>query len=128
MFIVGMLSWWYGAGWIERAKLIRERMARTVDYFSITLLIKTLFAPFRQISAGKVNGSIGLKWRAFIDRTISRVIGAFIRTVIILIGCVTITLYALIGLVTLVIWAVVPLAPFIGFLLFISGWAPVSWN
>lgn len=128
MFIVGMLSWWYGVGWIERAKLIRERMARTVDYFSITLLIKTLFAPFRQISAGKVNGPLGVKWRAFIDRTISRVIGALIRTIIILIGCVTITLYGLVGIVTMVVWAIVPLVPFIGFLLFISGWVPVSWN
>jgi hypothetical protein len=128
MFIVGMLSWWYGAGWIERAKLIRERIARTVDYFSINLLFKTLFSPFRQISAGKVNGPIGLKWRAFIDRTISRVIGAFIRIVIIVIGCVTIALYCIVGLVTMIIWAVVPLFPIIGFLLFISGWVPVSWN
>lgn len=128
MFIVGMLSWWYSAGWIERAKLIRERIARTVDYFSINLLLKTLFSPFRQISAGKVNGSIGIKWRAFIDRTISRVIGAFIRMVIILIGCITIVLYCIVGIVTLVVWAVVPLFPIVGFLLFISGWVPVSWN
>jgi len=128
MFIVGMLSWWYGAGWIARARLIRERIASTVDYFSISLLLRTLFSPFRQISAGKVNGSIGVKWRAFIDRTISRVIGAFVRIIIIAIGIVTITAYSVIGLVTLVVWAVIPLFPFIGFLLFISGWVPVLWT
>ena len=128
MFIVGMLSWWYSTGWIERARLIRERIDRSIDYFSIMLLLKTLFAPFRQISAGKVNGPLGVKWRAFIDRTISRVIGAFIRIIIIMIGCVTIALYCLVGLITLVVWAVVPLFPFIGFLLFISGWVPISWN
>ena len=123
-----MLSWWYGAGWIERAKLIRERIARTVDYFSINLLLKTLFSPFRQISAGKVNGPIGLKWRAFIDRTISRIIGAFIRIVIIIIGCVTIAIYCVLGVITMAVWALVPLFPIIGFLLFISGWTPISWN
>jgi hypothetical protein len=123
-----MLSWWYGAGWIARARLIRERIASTVDYFSISLLLRTLFSPFRQISAGKVNGSIGVKWRAFIDRTISRVIGAFVRIIIIAIGIVTITAYSVIGLVTLVVWAVIPLFPFIGFLLFISGWVPVLWT
>ena len=128
MFIVGMLSWWYSAGWLERARIIRERIGATVDYFSIMLLLKTLFAPFRQISAGKVNGPLGVKWRAFIDRTISRVIGAFIRIILIAIGCVTIALYCVIGLVTLVVWAIVPLFPFVGFLLFISGWVPVSWN
>ena len=127
MFIVGMLSWWYGAGWLERIKLIQERIVRTVDYFSIGLLAKTLFSPFRQISAGKVSGPIAVKWRAFVDRTVSRVIGAFVRTFIILIGCITIILYCLVGLLTLVVWALVPLFPFIGFLLFISGWVPFSW-
>lgn len=128
MFIVGMLSWWYSAGWIARARLIRERIASAVDYFSISLLLRTLFSPFRQISAGKVDGSIAVKWRAFIDRTISRVIGAFVRTIIIVIGLVTIAVYCVIGLVTLVVWAVIPLFPFIGFLLFISGWVPVVWT
>lgn len=128
MFIVGMLSWWYGAGWIERAKLIRERIARTVDYFSINLLFSTLFSPFRQISASKVDGPIGVKWRALVDRTISRVIGAFIRSVIIVIGCVTIVLQSTVGLITILLWAVVPLFPVIGFIFFISGWVPFSWT
>ena len=125
MFIVGLLSWWYGAGWRQRAMLIRERVARTVDYFSIDLLLKTLFAPFRQISAGKINGPIAVKWRAFVDRTISRVIGSIIRIFIILIGCVTIILYGVMGLATLVLWAIIPALPLIGFLLFISGWTPL---
>lgn len=128
MFIVGMLSWWYGAGWIARAKLIRERIASTIDYFSISLLLRTLFSPFRQISAGKVNGPIGVQWRAFIDRTISRVIGAFVRIIIIVIGMVTITIYCVIGVMTMVVWAVIPLFPLIGFLFFISGWVPVLWT
>jgi len=128
MFIVGLLSWWYGAGWRQRAMLIRERLARTVDYFSIDLLLKTLFAPFRQISAGKINGPLAVKWRAFVDRTISRVIGSIIRIFIILIGCVSIVFYTVIGLATLVLWAIVPALPLVGFLLFISGWTPFSWN
>lgn len=79
MFIVGLLSWWYGAGWVAEAKRVRERIASTADYFSIDLLVKTLFSPFRQISAGKVNGPLGVKWRAFVDRLISRCIGALIE-------------------------------------------------
>ena len=125
MFIVGLLSWWYGAGWRQRAVMIRERMVSTVDYFSIDLLLKTLFAPFRQISAGKINGSIGVKWRAFVDRTISRMIGSIIRIFIILIGCVTIVFYGIMGLATLVLWAAIPALPLVGFLLFISGWTPL---
>lgn len=123
-----MLSWWYRAGWRQRVMLVQERMVRTVDYFSIDLLLKTLFAPFRQISAGKINGSLAVKWRAFIDRTISRVIGFIVRIFIILIGCMTIVFYGLIGIITLILWSVIPLLPVIGFLLFISGWVPIQWN
>ena len=86
MIIVWALSWWYGAGWKACLRGLRERLVSSYDYFSIGLLAKTLFAPFRQISAGKVRGPIGLQWRAFVDRLISRFIGAFVRLILIVVG------------------------------------------
>jgi len=127
MFIVGLLSWWYSAGWRQRAVIIRDRLASTIDYFSIDLLLKTLFAPYRQISAGKVGGSIDARWRAFVDRLISRFIGAFMRTILIVVGCVMILLHGAIGLFVLVLWAVVPVLPFIGIAITMIGWTP-TWN
>lgn len=128
MFIVGMLSWWYSRGWIDQALLVKERIARTMDYFSIDLLAKTLFSPYRQIGAGRVDGPIGVKWRAFVDRSVSRVIGAIVRFMLILAGVVAITIHGMIGLILLAMWWIVPLLPVIGLLLFISGWVPYSWN
>jgi hypothetical protein len=128
MFIVGMLSWWYGVGWLRRSEMVRERLAATVDYFSIGLLIRTLFSPFRQIGAGKVNGPLAVKWQAFLDRTVSRVIGALVRIAIIFIGCVTIAFYTLIGGLTLILWVFIPFLPLIGFILFVTGWVPFKWN
>jgi hypothetical protein len=124
MFIVGILSWWYGAGWQHRFAMLRERLATTVDYFSIDLLAGTLFSPFRQISAGQVNGPLGVKFRAFLDRLISRGIGAMIRSTMIVIGTAAILLHSITGCVTLVIWAVLPLLPVIGLYLFTIGWLP----
>ncbi len=126
MIVVWALSWWYGAGWKARALLFRERMARTIDYFSIDILVRTLFAPFRQISAGKVNGPLEVRWRYFVDRLISRAIGAFMRTILIVVGCVWVVLQAVFGVVALVLWAFVPFLPIIGFIAAIAGWAP-SW-
>jgi hypothetical protein len=103
-----MLSWWYGAGWAMRGRLVRERIVATLDYFSIDLLLKTLFAPFRQISAGKVDGPIGVRFRAWVDQMISRIIGFFVRVIIILIGSVTLVIHVLIGGLTLVVWAAIP--------------------
>jgi hypothetical protein len=124
MFILGILSWWYGAGWRQRVTMLREKIASTMDYFSIDLLAKTLFSPFRQISAGKVQGPLGVQMRAFADRIISRVIGGMIRSFMIIIGIVAILLYSIIGSVFVILWAVIPLLPVVGLVLFVSGWVP----
>lgn len=126
MFVVGILSWWYGAGWRQRFTILKERLATTMDYFSIDLLARTLFSPFRQISAGKVNGPLSVKMHAFFDRLISRAIGAMVRSFMIIFGIGAITIHSVIGVATLVMWAIVPIFPLIGILLFISGWIPWS--
>ncbi|HEX6415998.1 MAG TPA: hypothetical protein VFZ62_00550 [Candidatus Saccharimonadales bacterium] len=126
MFIAGMLSWWYGQGWRQRFSRLGEKLASTMDYFSIDLLLRTFFSPFRQISAGKVRGPLGVQMRAFFDRLISRVIGAMIRFVMIIIGSLAIAIHAVIGLLGVVLWALIPVAPIIGIVLFMMGWVP--WN
>lgn len=124
MFLVGILGWWYGAGWKQRAAKVKQRLEGTIDYFSIDLLVRTLFSPFRQISAGQVNGSIQVKMRAFFDRMLSRVIGAIVRLGMIIIGIIAIALSAVIGVVGLVIWALVPIFPVIAIGMFATGWMP----
>lgn len=127
MVIVWALSWWYGPGWKARVLGMRERLAASYDYFSINLLAKTLFAPFRQISAGSVNGPIGVKLRAFVDQLISRLIGAVVRTIFILVGSVWLLLQVILGSIFVILWAFVPLLPFIGFVATLAGWVP-SWT
>ncbi len=126
MFIVGLFSWWYGAGWKAQIKRVEERLASVIDYFSISLLIKTLFAPFRQISAGRVSGSIGVQWQAFVDRLVSRCIGAIVRSFMIVFGLVTLGITSVFGLVTIICWALIPLLPLVGLVLMTIGWVP-SW-
>lgn len=127
MFIIGLLSWWYSAGLMSRFLVIRERIASASDYFSIGLLATTLFAPFRQISAAKVDGPIGVKWRAFLDRLISRVIGAIVRFIMIVIGSISIVGLGLGGIVAIVFWLFIPLLPIIGGVMMVIGWVP-EWN
>lgn len=126
MFIVGLFSWWYGAGWRQRAVFLREQLAAMADYFSIDLLLRTLFNPFRQISAGGVRGPLGVQMHAFFDRVISRCIGAMIRSAIIIIGAMGLALHAVIGGIMLVAWLFVPLLPLVGLILWFLGWTP--WN
>jgi hypothetical protein len=126
MFLVGILSWWYGAGWAQRISLIKARLNGTIDYFSIGRLSETLFSPYRQISAGAVNGSFGIKLRALSDRTISRFVGFFVRFFVIIIGVTVLALQLILGLVVIAGWIFVPLLPIMGLILYAIGWAP-SW-
>ena len=124
MFLAGILSWWYGNGWLGRVQMIKDRLAASADFFSIGLLASTLFAPFRQISAGNVVGPIGDQIRAFFDRLISRTIGAFVRTSVIIFGLIVMSLQAIFGLIVLVSWLIIPLLPIIGLIMMVIGRTP----
>jgi hypothetical protein len=126
MFIVGILSWWYTAGWQARLLVEKERMASLLDYFSFGLLLTTLFSPFRQISAGKVQGSIGTLWRAFVDRLISRFIGAIVRTLVLLAGIIVVCIVGILSLSSMLLWPLIPFLPFVGATMMLIGWTP-SW-
>ena len=121
LLVTSLIRWWYTEGWRARARLIADRLDGTIDYFSVDLLIKTLFAPYRQISVGKVDGSLEVKMRALIDKLFSRVIGAFIRLIILIIGGLVISLQAVFGLVILCGWLFVPLLPVFGAVMTVVG-------
>lgn len=127
MFIVWALSWWYGVGWRAQFISLRNQLASSYDYFSIGLSIRNLFAPFRQISAGKVKGPLAVQLRSFMDRQLSRVIGACVRLVLIIIGIIWLTIQCLVGGIAMIFWAVMPVMPLIGFILMLSGWVP-AWR
>lgn len=124
MFIAGLLGWWYGAGWRERMRMIGARLLRVFDYFSLDLLVKTWFAPFRQIGTGEVQGSLGDQLRAFGDRLVSRMIGGVVRTIMIIVGMLVLTTVAVAGVIEGVLWMIVPLLPVAGAILFAIGWVP----
>jgi hypothetical protein len=121
VLVLNLLRWWYTDGWRARARLVADRLDGTIDYFSIDLLLKTLFSPFRQISAGRVDGPLGVQFRALIDKLFSRIIGAFIRLIILVIGGIIIGLQVLLSLIILLGWMIVPLFPVIGLILTLIG-------
>lgn len=103
---------------------LSERTASLYDYFSFGLIARTFFAPFRQISAGRVQGPLGVQLRAFVDKLVSRFIGAMVRSAIVLTGIVAIGIGWLVGLVQIIIWPFLPIAPVGGILLALAGWVP----
>jgi len=125
MFLVGILSWWYGRGWLSQWRRIGHRWRATVDYFSIGQLFSTLFAPFRQISATPTkNSNPAEAFRAFFDQLISRIVGAFVRFFTIVAGCIVIILQVIYESLLMVLWWFLPFMPVVGFILLAIGWVP----
>lgn len=113
MLVIGLISWWYGAGWLQLAHRLLHRIAGVMDFFSIGILLKTLLSPYRQISAGRVQGPLGVQLRAWFDLQISRVIGAMVRLSVIVFGLIATGLILFCALLLMIVWPLVPLLPLI---------------
>jgi hypothetical protein len=120
--MVGFLQWWYTRGWARFAEGLLNRLRGLTDFFSLGLLVKTFFSPFRQISAyGDDNASLQQQFAQFWDKMLSRIIGAVVRFMIIIGGIVTLFVVTTIGFVLTLAWPLMPLMPIAGVVLSIMG-------
>jgi hypothetical protein len=117
MLFVDLLSWWYGLGWAKLMQKVTSRIMGVLHFFSVGQLAASLFAPYRQISAGQVNGAVGDQMRALGDRMFSRAIGAVVRTILIAAGLFSTIVTAVIGLILVITWPLFPMLPFVGLFL-----------
>lgn len=114
--------WWYSGGFKFFVEKLLEKLRNTADFFSILDLLRTLFSPFRQISAGATSSlALDVRFRAFLDRLFSRFFGAFIRIFIILIGIIILTIQFILSLVLVILYPFLPLAPLGCLFLYFNG-------
>jgi hypothetical protein len=124
MFLVGLLSWWYGDGFFARVQAIKVRLVGFLDFFSILILLKTLFAPYKQISAGG-NFDKSETWlQIIVDKLISRVVGFFARIFLIIAGIIVIIFQIIFSAVVIIFWLILPLIPVAGLIMYVIGWVP----
>lgn len=116
MVIVRMLSWWYVSGWGLFVKKLGVRFANLADFFSMSSLVRTLFQPYRQISADTAasGSSLETKFHAFVDRLVSRCVGFVTRLMLLIVGVIAMILTGIVGLVMVVAWPLVPFLPIAG--------------
>lgn len=124
MLITSLLSWWYTDGWLDEINRIKWSFIEMADKFSIGLLIKTLFAPFRQIAADEQAGRGMSRGAVFVDKLISRMVGFVVRSITIVVGLVMLAGLAIISVIRLAAWPILPVAPIIGIVLSVAIGAP----
>lgn len=121
MLLPSFFSWWYGVGWLSLGRKVSGRIVGVLRFFSVGQLAGSLFAPFRQISAGRVQGPLGVQLRAWGDKQFSRVIGAIVRLMLIACGLLTAIFYVVAGVIMMFFWPLLPVLPLIGIILMLTG-------
>lgn len=120
--MVVMLNWWFRAGFKNLIDYLKSSIRSAIELFSVTTLFKTLFSPFRQISAGMLPPGVPIKVqiKAAGDRFFSRFVGFFIRSGTILIAIFVILMQILFSFLVVFMWLILPLFPILGIILFVG--------
>lgn len=80
-----------------------------LDYFSLPLLLKTFFSPWRRYYWSYEKGFKIIKHlEVFFSNSLSRILGAIVRSFLILTGIVTVVFILLAGLLVFIGWLILP--------------------
>lgn len=122
MLLVDLLGWWYSRGWgWALSRIFVQQSLVILHFFSITDLLKTLFAPFRQDSLSVKGAPISVRLQAFGGNIISRIFGFIIRLLLIVVGVAALVGNACIGVIAAILWPMLPLAPVLAVILMVQG-------
>lgn len=108
MIAIEILSWWYRQGWRLVAQNVESRFFKVSHMFSVPILLRTLFAPWRRIITYP-GASINARFRAAGDNLVSRMVGFSVRALVLFSAGVMLLLTASVGLLQLVVWPLIPL-------------------
>jgi hypothetical protein len=108
-FIVSYFAWHYSRAFGEIWNTCTNYIWAVWHFFSVSLLLKTFFAPWRKLD---VEYGKGLSLENFagplIVNTLMRLVGMILRLVIVCIGLLGIVVVFLFGLVVTVVWIFLP--------------------
>ena len=113
MFLISFFTWWYGAGWMRLPREIRQRIRYITQFFSLTIILKTLFAPWKRDIAYATSPALEDRFNALIGNLVSRFIGFLIRIFFMIGGVCAIVCTAVGGTVLFVIWPILPVLPIV---------------
>jgi nucleoside recognition membrane protein YjiH len=108
MFLQSIFQWWYTVGWASKWRGVLTKVSEQAEAFSLGIILKTLFKPWKQISTLDQHSS----WlQKSIDCLISRFVGLLIRTMVLIGGVLFMTVSLLINFTLAIIWPVLPIMP-----------------
>jgi len=102
-----LFQWWYGAGWKKAYNSFSQVSTSISRSFSVPILIRTLFAPWRRIG-GLGGKTIGDKLRSSLDNLISRFVGFTTRCLVLIAAGLIMLLATIFSILLAIVWPLVP--------------------
>ena len=106
---MSFFSWWLLEVPAKLWKITTSLSRKIFGYFSIDLLLKTLFYPWKRDEVDTTNLSLDKKFQVWLMNLISRLVGAVVRAMTIFIGLGMTALTFIIGIVAIVGFYLLPL-------------------
>lgn len=120
MVALEILAWWYSQGWAQVAKNAEQRFTKVSHLFSVPILVRTLFAPWRRIVSYSSAG-LDARLRAMADNLVSRLVGFSVRSLVLLTAGVLLAGCAVLAVIQLIVWPLLPVAVVVAIIKGISG-------
>ena len=108
MLVSDVLRYWYSVEIPKAPRRLQGFILVTADAFSMPLLLRTLFAPWRKDVISTRNLALPERMRVFWYNLVSIFIGFFVRLFVLSIASLAVVLILLGGVVFLALWVVLP--------------------
>lgn len=105
------LIWWYGEGIISAWRVVVAVLYDVTDFFSLPILVRTWFSPWKNDTIVARNISLGDQWKIWQQNFISRFFGFMIRTIIILFTLFILAVLTILSAISVGVWLLVPFLP-----------------
>ncbi|MBT9133005.1 MAG: hypothetical protein DDT33_01536 [Firmicutes bacterium] len=115
--VIPGFSWYFFDGFKNIFQVWKNLLLFNLEYFSVLLLLKTFFSPWRRYQWSYGRGFDFKRYsEVIISNLISRIMGAIMRTFLILIGIISEILIIAAGVIILTGWLILPIFLLAGFI------------
>lgn len=112
------IVWHYSKAYVEIALLTRHFITFFYHLFSIQVLLRTLFSPWKMLGERYKGGMhFGENLGIFALNSVMRVVGFFMRLIIIFFGLLVIVFTLLLSALVFIFWTLLPIVIFFLFVL-----------
>jgi hypothetical protein len=101
-------TWWYHQGFLSLLNYLKGVSAFMTDFFSVRMIFRTLFEPWKRDQIGTQNLSIKEKFDVMILNMVSRMVGFFVKILLFFIYLLFMAGFLIVSAVACLIWLALP--------------------